>query len=426
MKKITYTLAILFFILPSVSSAAALTQQQSTSLIAVVQSSPGTPASAFISLITAFSNITTNQATSLITVVQSAPGVPANAFVDLLTSFTVDTPTQSATPATNQVVTQTPSQSVTPTTSATNQSMTPSTESVSPVSVSFHSSPAEVAAGGVGRTKDALAVFNMLANKNVNVTDLHICVINPTHNNGLADVSIAVNGVGIGVTKRIVDCDTTPVGTEFNYGSQITLIAGVMSSVTVYGRMEEPTSTSDSNNKTVQIKLVGQGSRANAVPSNDVLGGVVSVIDTTLTAVQEHSCPSAQSNLGTQSACLGSFTLYSTREEISINTITISMTATNAALITNLTLKDHVTGAALYHVSGAALAIKEAPTTKNTYPVNFKAPTSGKTIDIYGNVASNAGTIQLTLDSPTDGVGVLTGWGSSITSPVLLQTITIQ
>ena len=93
MKKIIYTLAILSFTLPSISSAAALTQQQANSLIAVVQSSPGTPASAFVSLITAFSNITTTQASSLITVVQAAPGVPANAFVNLLTSFTVDIPT---------------------------------------------------------------------------------------------------------------------------------------------------------------------------------------------------------------------------------------------------------------------------------------------------------------------------------------------
>jgi hypothetical protein len=77
--------------LPSVSFAAALTSQQATSLITVVQSSPTTPASAFVSLITAFSNITVNQATSLITVVQASPGTPASAFVDLLTSFTVDT-----------------------------------------------------------------------------------------------------------------------------------------------------------------------------------------------------------------------------------------------------------------------------------------------------------------------------------------------
>lgn len=101
MKKITPALAILFFVLPSISSATALTQQQSSSLITVVQSSPGTPASAFVSLITAFSNITVTQATSLIIVVQAAPSVPADAFVDLLTSFTEDTPVaQSVTPTT--------------------------------------------------------------------------------------------------------------------------------------------------------------------------------------------------------------------------------------------------------------------------------------------------------------------------------------
>lgn len=128
MKKIIPTLAILLFILPSVSSAAALTAQQSTSLIAVVQSSPGTPASAFVSLITAFSNITAAQASSLITVVQSAPGVPANAFVNLLTSFTVDTPavqpaTQTSTTQTNQQTTQ----SVTPPT-PTSTSTLPTTK----------------------------------------------------------------------------------------------------------------------------------------------------------------------------------------------------------------------------------------------------------------------------------------------------------
>jgi len=104
MKTITIILAVSFFVTPSISFAAALTSQQSSSLIAVVQSSPGTPASAFVSLITAFSNITVNQAASLITVVQAAPGVPASAFVNLLTSFTVDTPSTSAT---NQAVTPT-------------------------------------------------------------------------------------------------------------------------------------------------------------------------------------------------------------------------------------------------------------------------------------------------------------------------------
>ncbi len=96
---ITVAVALSFFAVPAVSFAAALTPQQSSSLIAVVQSSPGTPASAFVFLITAFSNITVTQATSLITVVQSAPGTPASAFVSLLTSFTVDTVATSPVPA---------------------------------------------------------------------------------------------------------------------------------------------------------------------------------------------------------------------------------------------------------------------------------------------------------------------------------------
>ncbi|MSU74825.1 hypothetical protein EXS57_03585 [Candidatus Kaiserbacteria bacterium] len=105
MKRLTLMFAVLFFMLPSISLAAGLTSQQAASLITVVQSSPSTPANAFISLITSFSNITINQATSLIVVVQSAPGVPASAFVNLLTSFTVDTPTTSAT---NQTVAPVP------------------------------------------------------------------------------------------------------------------------------------------------------------------------------------------------------------------------------------------------------------------------------------------------------------------------------
>ena len=84
-------LSLGIFAAPAFTQAAGLTTAQSTSLIAVVQSSPGTPASAFVNLITAFSNITVNQATSLIAVVQASPSTPAIAFVDLLTSFTADT-----------------------------------------------------------------------------------------------------------------------------------------------------------------------------------------------------------------------------------------------------------------------------------------------------------------------------------------------
>ncbi len=122
MKKLLPVLVVLFFMLPSVSLASGLTSQQATSLIAVVQSSPSTPASVFVPLITSFSNITINQAVSLIAVVQAAPSVPASAFVNLLISFTADTPiTQPATPAITPIVTTQPAQ----TNQQTTQPVTP-------------------------------------------------------------------------------------------------------------------------------------------------------------------------------------------------------------------------------------------------------------------------------------------------------------
>lgn len=83
-------LALVFIIQPNFALASPLTNSQAESLISVVQSSPDTPASAFVNLITVFSNITNTQAESLISVVQSSPNTPANAFVDFLIAFTVD------------------------------------------------------------------------------------------------------------------------------------------------------------------------------------------------------------------------------------------------------------------------------------------------------------------------------------------------
>lgn len=124
-------LSLGILISPTFTQAVGLTTGQANSLIAVVQSAPGVPASAFVNLITSFSNITTNQATSLIAVVQSAPGAPASAFVNLLISFTSDTTTQVATPATNQAVTPT-TQPTTTTATTPTLTFTANPTSVSP------------------------------------------------------------------------------------------------------------------------------------------------------------------------------------------------------------------------------------------------------------------------------------------------------
>lgn len=177
MKRFLPLLAILFLILPSISSAAALTQQQSTSLIAVVQSSPGVPASAFVNLITAFSNITVNQASSLIAVVQASPNTPATAFVDLLTSFTVDT---QATPATNQATTPTATQSTAPATPAIAQA-TPSAS----VEISDYT-----AGGGDVDSQNDIVMWraSILVNQgDVSIEELRLRQIGSIHQNELSD-----------------------------------------------------------------------------------------------------------------------------------------------------------------------------------------------------------------------------------------------
>jgi len=173
----------------------ALTQQQSTSLIAVVQSSPGTPASAFVSLITAFSNITTNQATSLITVVQSAPGVPANAFVNLLTSFTVDTP---ATQSTNTV---TPAPVITP---PVVSALTPISTSGSVVSITPSTS------GGNVDPQNGMTMWKasiLVSGNAVSVKELKLKQIGSINQNDLINFRFSIDDITFGSAVASLDAD---------------------------------------------------------------------------------------------------------------------------------------------------------------------------------------------------------------------------
>lgn len=107
--------------LPAFTQAAALTDAQAATIITVVKSSPSTPASAFINLITAFSGVTDSQAASLIVVVQSSPNTAASVFVPLLTSFTSGTAANQTTTQSTTSTTQQPAQT---TTSAAQPSIT--------------------------------------------------------------------------------------------------------------------------------------------------------------------------------------------------------------------------------------------------------------------------------------------------------------
>lgn len=165
MKYITSVLAAVLFLIPSSSFAAALTTDQATSLIGVVQSSPQTPANAFIGLITAFSNITDVQAMSLISVVQSAPGVPAISFINLLVSFTQDTVVNTPIEA--------PMQS--------KASVTPQNDVIqAPIAPSDTTSPIVIASSQLGYIADLSGIkYRIVTNEPLDIvnTKVLLCVI---------------------------------------------------------------------------------------------------------------------------------------------------------------------------------------------------------------------------------------------------------
>lgn len=168
MKTIT-TLVLGLLLIPSVSFAAPLTNDQANSLIAVVQSSPATPANAFVPLITNFSNITLTQATTLIEVVQATPGVPATAFVNMLIAFTVDSALGSVqTPVVEQPTATTTDASTQPTTPVVdNQPATPEPVVSLPTMETLIINTVDVV------DYDGTAnVLRILSNKTVNLTDI--------------------------------------------------------------------------------------------------------------------------------------------------------------------------------------------------------------------------------------------------------------
>jgi hypothetical protein len=124
---------------------------------------------------------------------------------------------------------------------------------------------------------------------------------------------------------------------------------------------------------------------------------------------------------GANNAKLGSFTLSTgSTEGINVNTIEITMSAANAASITNLTLKDNATGSTLG-------TIVTTPSANNSFSVSYAVPASStKVIDIYGNILSgaNAGSLIASVGTATAGTGMITSISAS-PSATTLQTITV-
>ena len=315
------------------------------------------------------------------------------------------------------------------------------------VSVSLDpSSPNSAVAVGASNVK--WATFSMLASgENVKVSDLYV-VASSTKSTGAIDGvgglnngRIMVNGVQVGSTHDINQGNASTVrgsATDFSFGSSLILPAGQTTLVDVYADAQDTAGTNLTNGGTVVVRLItgsanGQGQSSltsTSIPSSVVAGNSITVSSSSLTPSSSTTYGNQTVLAGSNNAKIGSFALSTgSTEGVTVNTIAISMTAANAASITNLTLKDHDTGNVIGSVittpSGSAVS---AGQNNNSFPVNIDIPvSSSKTVDIYANVLSgaNVGTIVTYVDTGTTGTGDTTGQSASVSSETTLQTITI-
>jgi hypothetical protein len=104
---------------------------------------------------------------------------------------------------------------------------------------------------------------------------------------------------------------------------------------------------------------------------------------------------------------------------VNVNTITVTLSSANAASITNLRLVNDATGAQI----GSTVT---SPSTSNSFSGTFSIPVSNSaTIDIYGNVLSNANAGPWIATAAATGNGMSSGSAVSSGSSGNLQSITL-
>lgn len=275
----------------------------------------------------------------------------------------------------------------------------------------------------LGATNVKWATFELrAAGEDVKIESLDVFA-QTSSDRGLNDGKVFLNGVQVGSTKDLTD----NADVNFTFGSSMILKAGVTAIVDIYADAKSTTGAAFTTAETVTVTLgtgasnaQGQKSLASInTPTADVDGNAVTISSSTLTLTKYSGYGNQTMIAGTNNARLGSFTLSTgSTEGVNINTLTVALSANEAATITDLILKDNATGAQIG-------TTKASPSTSNAFSVNVALGSSvTKTVDIYGNIksGSNAGPWIANIDA--SGTGAVTG--STVDADALdLQTITL-
>ncbi len=276
----------------------------------------------------------------------------------------------------------------------------------------------------VGSTNVKLATFDLRASgENVKIDNLNIQADTSVQNGGLDNAKVFFNGAQVGSTKDLSE----GASTNFTFGSSLVINAGTTGVIDIYADAKTSTSTNLVNTETILITL-NAGTTGNAqgtvslssltVPSSAVVANTITVSSSSLSATKYSGYGNQTMVAGRTNSKIGSFVLSTGASEgANVDTVTVALSATEAASITNLMLKDQVTGAQIGTTKGT-------PGTSNAFTMNVAIPASGsKVVDIYADILSGVGIGAIAADVTASGTGTL---GSAVTaSSVTLQTITI-
>lgn len=337
-------------------------------------------------------------------------------------------------------------QPVTPTTSGSTNftAVTPSQVTVQSVSgttggVSVSKDPSsQTNSIAAGASNVNWATFDVLASgEPTKVMDLYVCAatstLSATGPGGLKNGKVFFNGVQVGSTKDIVACNNltnSSAYTDFGLGSSMILPAGQTAKIDIYADAKFTDSSNIPSAQVVKVHIVPSKSNAQGQNSlnptgvpfgvtgtdGDSLGNGVAIAASTLSASKFSGYANQTVIPGAQNALLGEFTLAAgSTEGINVNTIGINASSTALTYLQNISLKDMSTGSTL----GSVIS---TPSASNSFSLgsNLVIPASGtKTIGIYGNILSNAGSATynplFAVDAVgTSGTGAVTGNSASI------------
>ena len=299
-----------------------------------------------------------------------------------------------------------------------------SANTVSAASLSVVRSPSSPSTNiSVGATNVKLASFEFRASgENVKIETITVDADSSLQTTGGFDNGkVFLNGVQVGSTL-----DISSSGTDFDFGSSFILQQGQVAVVDIYADAKTSTSTNYADSTTLDVGVSVAAADTEGVDSGDSVSAISEVEGFTRTVsaaavtLTKYSGYGNQTMIGgTNNAKLGSFTLSAgSTEGVNINTLTVALSSAEAASITDLVLKDSVSGATL-------ATAKATPSTSNSFSVNFVVPLSGtKTIDVYGNIKSGAESGPWIAAVDGSGTGAVTATSVTLSS-ANLQTITI-